>query len=319
MRACPLNRHCLLLLRLPSRRTISTLPGTARKPPRPCAKNSPPPIPPSGSGSLRGSCGKPASMKRGSSSLCPKLPRRFPSSLRCWGAGGGFGNTSSVPRMNWEESSACTPLKRDLLRAWFAEDQRFFLTGGSALGLFHLHHRLSFDLDLFTHQEIDGHELQNQVLRVAAQIGAECQAIRSAPDFHRFRLTRGDERELLDLVVDRAPQLDAEKPTIDGIRVDTLREMIANKLTTLLSRTEMKDVVDLYFLEQAGHDLLAALPDAQAKDGGWEPAVVSMLLDGLQTTELPPWLLRSVSSEDLRAFIHRLRLAIAAKALPPNA
>jgi len=51
--------------------------------------------------------------------------------------------------VKWEESSACTPLKRDFLRAWFTEDQRFFLAGGSALGLFHLHHRLSFDLDLF--------------------------------------------------------------------------------------------------------------------------------------------------------------------------
>ncbi len=222
-----------------------------------------------------------------------------------------------MPLVNWADSSACTPLKRDFLRAWFAEDQRFFLTGGSALGLFHLHHRLSYDLDLFTRQEIDGRELQNQVRRIATQIGAAAQTLRSAPDFHRFRLTRGEERELLDLVVDRAPQLDQEKRIIDGIRVDTLREMIANKLTTLLSRTELKDVVDLYFLEQDGHDLLAALPDARSKDGGWDPALVSMLLDGLHPTELPPWLLRSASREELRAFIERLRLALAREALPP--
>ena len=38
--------------------------------------------------------------------------------------------------MNWEDSNACTPLKRDFLRAWFAQEQRFFLIGGSALGLF---------------------------------------------------------------------------------------------------------------------------------------------------------------------------------------
>ena len=156
------------------------------------------------------------------------------------------------------------------------------------------------------------------MLRIAGQIGAHCDTLRSAPDFHRFRLTRGEERELLDLVVDRSPQLDAEKMTIGGIRVDTLREMIANKLATLVSRTEMKDVVDLYFLEQAGHDLLAAIPDAQAKDGGWEPAVVSMLLDGLRNAEVPPWLLRPVSPEEIRAFIERLRLAIAARALPPD-
>lgn len=221
-----------------------------------------------------------------------------------------------MPPVNWEESKACTPLKRDFLRAWFAQEQRFFLTGGSALGLFYLDHRRSYDLDLFTSEEVEGKEVQNLIRRVATEIGADSKPLRTAPDFHRFRLVRGDERELVDVVVDRAPQLDAEKADFDGIRVDTIREIIANKLTTLLSRTEVKDVVDLYFLEQAGHDLLAAIPDAQAKDGGWEPAVVSMLLHGLCTTELPPWLLRALTPEELHAFLDRLRLAIAAKALP---
>lgn len=219
--------------------------------------------------------------------------------------------------MSWEDSKACTPLKRDFLRAWFAEEQRFFLTGGSALGLFYLDHRRSYDLDLFTADEVGGKEVQNLVLRVAARIGAESQAIRSAPDFHRFRLVRGEERELLNLVVDRAPQLDVQKTSVDGIRVDTLREIIANKLTTLLSRTELKDVVDLYFLDQAGHDLLAAIPDAQAKDGGWEPAVVSMLLDTQRVTELPPWILRPLACDDLQKFLDQLRRAIAVLALPP--
>ena len=219
--------------------------------------------------------------------------------------------------MSWEDSKACTPLKRDFLRAWFAEEQRFFLTGGSALGMFYLDHRRSYDLDLFTAEEVEGKEVQNLVLRVAAKIGAECHSLRSAPDFHRFRLTRGAERELLDLVVDRAPQLDALKSVVDGIRVDTLREITANKLTTLLSRTELKDVVDLYFLELHGQDLLAALPDAQAKDGGWEPAVVSMLLDGLRVTELPPWMIRPLVAADLQKFLDQLRRAIALKALPP--
>ncbi|KAF0171650.1 MAG: hypothetical protein FD161_4248 [Limisphaerales bacterium] len=218
--------------------------------------------------------------------------------------------------MNWEDSKACTPLKRDFLRAWFAQERRFFLTGGSALGLFDLDHRRSYDLDLFTSEEVEGKEVQGLVQRTASRIGAECAALRSAPDFHRFRLTRGEEREVIDVVVDRAPQLDAVKREIEGIRVDTVREMIANKLTTLLSRTELKDVVDLYFLEQAGYDLLAAIPDARAKDAGWEPAVVSMLLSDLHVTELPAWMIKELAPSDLAAFLNRLRLAIAAQALP---
>lgn len=217
--------------------------------------------------------------------------------------------------VNWEESKACTPLKRDFLRAWFAREQRFFLSGGSALGLFYLDHRLSFDLDFFTSESVDGKEVQNLVFRFAAEVGADCVAIRTAPDFHRFKLTRAEEREIIDVVIDRVPQLDVKKVNFDGIRVDTLREITANKLTTLLSRAELKDAVDLYFLEKAGRDLLASVPDAQAKDGGWEPAVVAMLLDGLAVNEVPAWMIRELTSAELEAFIQRLRLSISKLAL----
>jgi hypothetical protein len=78
------------------------------------------------------------------------LLKRFLKLAHCSVAVGRFGNIFSGLLMNWDESKACTPIKRDFLRAWFEVDQRFFLTGGSALGLFYLHHRISYDLDLFT-------------------------------------------------------------------------------------------------------------------------------------------------------------------------
>lgn len=129
--------------------------------------------------------------------------------------------------------------------------------------MFYLHHRHSYDLDFFTNEEVAPKEVQNLVFRIASKIGAHSEAIRTSPDFHRFSLIRDGESEIIDVVTGRSPQLDQEKDLTGGVRVDTLREMIANKLTTLLSRSELKDVVDLYFLEQAGHDLLAAIPDAR--------------------------------------------------------
>ena len=47
----------------------------------------------------------------------------------------------------------------------------------------------------------------------------------------------------MDVVVDRAPQLDSDKEVFDGIRVDTLREIVANKMATLTSRAEVKDKI----------------------------------------------------------------------------
>ena len=61
--------------------------------------------------------------------------------------------------MSWESSKAVTPLKRDFLKAFFAREKRFFLTGGSALGLFYLEHRYSYALDLFSQDRPDWLEL----------------------------------------------------------------------------------------------------------------------------------------------------------------
>ncbi len=47
-----------------------------------------------------------------------------------------------------------TPLQREFLRlfAGLPDQERFYLTGGTALSEFYLGHRLSFDLDLFTNE-----------------------------------------------------------------------------------------------------------------------------------------------------------------------
>ncbi len=66
--------------------------------------------------------------------------------------------------MNWENSKALTKLKKDFLKEFFSIEKRFFLTGGSALGIFYLDHRFSYDLDFFTCEkninwkEIEGYD-----------------------------------------------------------------------------------------------------------------------------------------------------------------
>lgn len=221
--------------------------------------------------------------------------------------------------MNWENSSASTPLKRDFLTAWFGEDDRFFLTGGSALGLFYLHHRLSRDLDLFTTNEtIDTQLLRNQVIRLSRHIGADCQPLQTTPDFLRFELRRGEDREVIDLVVDRVPQLDAEKHREGAIRVDTLREITANKWAALLGRSEVKDLVDLYFIERAGHDILSGFEDARQKDAGMDEAVLSQLLVAMRIRTLPDFLLEPLSIGELQSFADRLRRELALRAFPPE-
>ncbi len=222
--------------------------------------------------------------------------------------------------MSWENSRAVTPLKRDFLKAFFAYEKRFFLTGGSALGLFYLDHRFSYDLDLFSQDRPDWLELDGMIRLCAEGINATLELKRDAPTFRRYQLVRGDDSEIVDIVLDISPQIDPEKPWIDNIRVDTLHEIVVNKITTLISRTELKDIVDLYFLEKAGYRIDDYFEEARQKDGGLDPAMISLLLDSLQITEVPDYLIKPLALSELCTFIDDLKRSMALMAFPsaPN-
>jgi hypothetical protein len=63
--------------------------------------------------------------------------------------------------------------------------------------------------------------------------------------------------------------------------------MHANKITCLLSRTEPRDLVDLFFLDKKGLPTENALPGALQKDAGIDPAILAFLLKDFPTSPLP--------------------------------
>lgn len=63
-----------------------------------------------------------------------------------------------------------------------------------------------------------------------------------------------------------------------AISLDSLHELLVNKLCALLSRSELRDLVDIRAILQAGGDLDRALRDAPRKDGGFSPLTVAWLL-----------------------------------------
>ncbi|MCC6555986.1 MAG: nucleotidyl transferase AbiEii/AbiGii toxin family protein [Polyangiaceae bacterium] len=178
--------------------------------------------------------------------------------------------------------SRLTPLQRDLLDAFFAREQRLFLTGGGALAGFYLGHRTTEDLDLFTLPGPDLGDAARALDEAARSLGATAVPRTTYQDFRRILVQRGEETCVVDLVVDRAPAVDREKTSFGTVIVDTMREIAANKITTLLSRSEIKDLVDLVALTESGIDLDQAIVDARKKDGGAEPATLAWLLEQIE-------------------------------------
>jgi predicted nucleotidyltransferase component of viral defense system len=181
-----------------------------------------------------------------------------------------------------------TPLQGDLLRAFFEREQRLFLTGGAALAGFYFGHRATEALDLFSGQSLDLEEIARVLEEAAAACGATLRSIRTYPGFRRFLASRPSESCVVDLVLDRAPSLETEKIAFGQVRVDTLREIAANKLCALLGRSEIKDLVDFKFLSESGLDLRKALEDAERKDAGMDPATLAWVLEQVTISAAAP-------------------------------
>jgi len=210
--------------------------------------------------------------------------------------------------------SKLTDLQRDFLTAFFAQEVRFFLTGGAALAGFHLGHRETHDLDLFTLSDAldDGAAL---IAEIARREGAAVESIQTSPDFRRLLFRRGTAAIVIDLVRDRVAQRSLEKPVVNGIRVDPPEEILSNKLCALLSRSEVRDLVDVRALELAGYRVEDALPAARLKDGGVTPAQLGWLLNQIELGDdlAPPG---GVSTPELRMYLADLVARLARLAFP---
>jgi len=180
-------------------------------------------------------------------------------------------------------ASKLSPFQEEILQAFFRHTSKFHLTGGAALAGYHLGHRTTEDLDLFTHEEAI-EEGEQALAALCAEAGADMERIRTAPDFRRQLVTRGNEAVLVDIVLDRAPG-SVEKLTFGNIRVDTREEIMANKLCSLLSRSEPRDMVDVMALDRAGTRVEDAIPVAMNKDAGLTPAQLAWVLSEVRLAE----------------------------------
>jgi hypothetical protein len=100
---------------------------------------------------------------------------------------------------------------------------------------------------------------------------------------------REQESVLVDLVAE--PVAVVEPPVTlqigdASILVDTPHEILVNKLCALLSRAELRDLVDLRALLERGGDLDRALRDAPRKDGGFSVLMLAWILKDLPIERL---------------------------------
>jgi hypothetical protein len=177
----------------------------------------------------------------------------------------------------------------------------FHLGGGAALAGVHLRHRLSRDADLFFHDRQAHRDAVRQLPDVARDADVTVEIARDAGTFVRAILSGADGPVEIDLVFDAVPDVGTPGEPVEGIQLDSLEDLRANKLTCILSRSEPRDLVDLMFLDRAGFPPEADLRLALAKDGSIDGGVLAWLLSQFPVEPLPQ-MLEPLSSADLTKF-----------------
>ena len=144
--------------------------------------------------------------------------------------------------------------------------QDFYLTGGTALSAFFLHHRQSDDLDFFSEAPVGIEEVLGFVKSLPQISDVEYEKKYDRKIF----ILRFPSAKVLKVEFTTYPFARLEKgPVVEKIQIDSLRDILANKLVALTDRRDAKDYLDLYcvFKTHPQLDIDSAITQAESKFG----------------------------------------------------
>lgn len=123
---------------------------------------------------------------------------------------------------------------------------RFYWTGGTLLAEKYLQHRHSYDVDLFSDAPFRYEEVLPLVQEVKKRV--KLKSVEERKVFDRWEFFIHNHREVrFEFVHYRFPALKPRKKW-QGVFIDSLDDLAANKTMALVERHAPKDAVDIYFL-----------------------------------------------------------------------
>lgn len=194
----------------------------------------------------------------------------------------------------------------------------FYLTGGTALARFYFHHRESIDLDLFTNQrDADFDAVNRAVLGILQTLALRIQSQVTTPTFLQYIVVNDSDVTLkVDFVKDVPVHFGATRE-IDGLRLDSLENIGANKVLAVFGRTDAKDFIDLYWILQRTNlmfDDLYAL--AKEKDLGLSELYLAYALHSAAKIKLFPRMLEPLPWEQILIYFEGLARDLLLRSAP---
>lgn len=141
----------------------------------------------------------------------------------------------------------------------------FYLSGGTALAEFYLHHRLSEDLDFFSEEEFEPEGISAVLKKI--QKAAGIVRVRYEQSFNRnlFFLELGKEDIKTEFTFFPFPRIE-QKNKLGNLHIDSLIDIAVNKVFTIHQKPRSRDFIDLYYiLKQESWSIADLVKKAQIK------------------------------------------------------
>lgn len=177
----------------------------------------------------------------------------------------------------------------------------FYLSGGTALAAYYFEHRYSDDLDFFAFEKPNTLELHAIAQELKSALGATEVRYERLRDRNMFFFLCADGELKIEFTQYPFRQMEVAQEK-NGIRVDSLRDIAANKLATLLDRFDPKDFVDLYYIFRE-RGLAEVRRDVETKFGiKADPVFIGGEFMKVRRIEALPRMILPLTKEELKSF-----------------
>lgn len=175
-------------------------------------------------------------------------------------------------------------------------DKKFYWTGGTLLSHYYLHHRLSFDLDFFTDTNFSYDTLAPFISMLIQETGIKHLEPTKINNRWEFIINKPGSLRFEFVFYNHGKKRLSPLLAYQGILIDSLADISANKIIALFDRNEPKDLFDVYTLLVQKKYKIAELLDLTEKKFGvkfsefsfWSECAKSFpLIDSLKPFLLP--------------------------------
>lgn len=137
----------------------------------------------------------------------------------------------------------------DLLSKENYIQQNFYLSGGTALAEYYLHHRISEDLDFFSLEEVNHIAIQSIFKKIKPKINFQKITFESSFNRNLFFLHFSD--EMIKTEFTYYPFEQIEPPLVKNtLKIDSIIDIAVNKVNVIFTTPRTRDFIDLYLILQ---------------------------------------------------------------------